>query len=76
MAIRRKVAGYIYIDAGLCIVGDPCYLRTSDGDTARETLPLDGTWEDFVGRLPDPPHNRIQRPSASLTHANCARGPA
>ncbi len=52
MAIRKHLAGHIYVDAGLCIVGDPCHLRTYDGDMALEPKALDGSWADVHARQP------------------------
>jgi len=52
MAIRKHLAGHVYIDAGLCIVGDPCVLRNFDGPAAAEPRSLDGRWEDVLARMP------------------------
>src|SRR6476620_11375602 len=53
MAIRKKRVGEIYVDSGTCIVGDPCYLRNYENDTTRGAHPLDGTWGEFLTRLPE-----------------------
>jgi len=53
MTTKRQLVGRIGIDAGMCIVGDPCYVRTFDDDSTGETLPLDGTWDEFLKRLPE-----------------------
>jgi hypothetical protein len=54
MTTKKHLVGHIGIDAGMCIVGDPCYLRTFNDDSPSVVLPLDGTWGEFLERLPKP----------------------
>lgn len=41
-----KRVGYISVDAGLCIIGDPCYFATPDASS-----PIAPTWADFCDLL-------------------------
>ena len=46
---EQKLVGHIAVDAGICMVGDPCYVLKDEGE---ERYPGIGkTWGDFVNLL-------------------------
>jgi hypothetical protein len=50
MTERTKIIGYIGVDAGLCLIGDPCYFIGPDSQVGKKLHggKLDD-WETFLG---------------------------
>lgn len=49
MKSKWELAGYIGVDAGLCWIGDPCYLIK--GDESGDEEPLIKNWGEFCNHL-------------------------
>lgn len=59
----KKKIGVIGVDAGLCWLGDPCYVFGGDADHKWNT------WMDFVNSIDDKEHPTTQQYNYNLGHA-------
>jgi len=47
--MNKKLIGYISVDAGVCWVGDPCYIIHPTGNTLPRSIGKD--WDEFCDKL-------------------------
>jgi hypothetical protein len=67
--IEKVLIGHIGVDAGLCWIGDPCYILHRDDD---EGLPktLGKNWSDFCKTLLDEESNPLSLKSYGFSDSN------
>ena len=46
--MKKVLVGHIGVDAGICWIGDPCYILHTEGDLPKE---IGENWEDFCDKL-------------------------